>query len=95
MVCARHTVLLSVGQIGGALKGELPKRERTRQMIALARDLNIFASRATTRFSAVLLSIRHIAQARYVRALLGLLIRHFGSVLSGFFFDSTAMRFLT
>jgi hypothetical protein len=82
MVCARHTVLLSVGQIGGALKGELPKRERTRQMIALARDFHVFASRVTTGLSAVLLSIRHIAQARYVRALLDLLIRHLGSVLS-------------
>jgi len=64
-------------------------------MIALARDFHVFASRVTTRFSAVFFSIRHIAQARYVRALLGLLIRHFGSVLSGFFFDPTALRFLT
>jgi hypothetical protein len=87
--------LFSVGWIGGTLRCELPKRERTRQVIALTRDLYVFASRVTTGFSAVLLSIRHIAQARYVRALLGLLIPHFGSVLSGFFFDPTALRFLT
>jgi hypothetical protein len=87
--------LFSVGQIGGTLRCELPKRERTRQMIALARDFHIFPSRVTTGFSAVLLSIRHIAQARYVRALLGLLIRHFGSVLSSFFFDPAILRFLT
>jgi hypothetical protein len=55
-------------------------------MIALASDFHVFPSRVTTGFSAVRLSIRHIAQARYVRALLGLLIRHLGSVLSGFFF---------
>jgi hypothetical protein len=60
-------------------------------MIALASDFNAFPSRVTTGFSAVRLSIRHIAQARYVRALLGLLIRHFGSVLSGFFFDPAAL----
>jgi hypothetical protein len=64
-------------------------------MIALARDFHVFPPRVTTRFSAVCFSVRHIAQARYVRALLGLLIRHFGSVLSGFFFDPTALRFLT
>jgi hypothetical protein len=95
MVCADRKVLFSVGQIGGTLRCELPKRERTRQMIALARDFHVFASRVTTRFSAVLLSIRHIAQARYVRALLGLLICHFGFVLSGFFCDPTTLRFLT
>jgi hypothetical protein len=60
-------------------------------MVALTRDFHVFASRVTTGFSAVLLSIRHIAQARYVCALLGLLIRHFGSVLSGFFFDPAAL----
>jgi hypothetical protein len=91
----RRKVLFSVGQIGGALRCKLPKRERTRQMVALARDLYVLASRVTTGFSAVLLSIRHIAQARYVSALLGLLICHLGSVLSGFFFDPTTMRFLT
>jgi hypothetical protein len=82
----RRKVLFSVRQIGGTLRCELPKRERTRQMIALARDFHVFPSRVTTGFSAVLLSIRYIAHARYVRALLGLLIRHLGSVLSGFFF---------
>jgi hypothetical protein len=60
-------------------------------MIALARDFHVFPSRVTTGFSAVLLSICHIAQARYVRALLGVLTRHLGSVLSGFFFDRTAL----
>jgi hypothetical protein len=52
-------------------------------MIALTRDFHVFASLVTTGFSAVLLPIRHIAQARYVRTSLGLLIPHFGSVLSG------------
>jgi|HubBroStandDraft_6_1064221.scaffolds.fasta_scaffold02144_11 hypothetical protein len=51
-------------------------------MAALARDFYIFASRFTTGFPAVFLAIRYIAQARYVRALLVFLIRHFGSFLS-------------
>jgi hypothetical protein len=46
-------------------------------MIALTRDLHVFASRVTTGFTAILLSIRHIAHARYVRALLAFLICHF------------------
>jgi hypothetical protein len=91
----RRKVLFSVSQIGGTLRCELPKRERTRQMIALTRDFHVFASRVTTGFSAVLFSFRHIAQARYMRALLSLLIRHFGPVLSGFYFDPAALRFLT
>ena len=52
-------------------------------MIALTRDFHVFTSRVTTGFSAVFFSVRYVAQARYVRALLALLIRHFGSVLSG------------
>ena len=65
-------------------------------MVALTRDFHVFASRVTTGFSAVFFSIRHIAQARYVRAFLGPLIRHFGSVPSGFFFDpSTAILDVT
>jgi hypothetical protein len=60
-------------------------------MVALTRDFHVFASCVATGFSTVFFSIRHIAQARYVRALLGLLTRHLGSVLSGFFFDRTAL----
>jgi hypothetical protein len=61
---------------------ELPKCQWTRQVVALTRDLYILPSRVTTGFSAVLLSISDIAQARYVRALFGLSIRHYNSVLS-------------
>jgi hypothetical protein len=57
-------------------------------MVAWTRDFHVFVSRVTTGFSAVFFSSRHIAQARYVRALLGLLIRHFVSVLSGFLLRS-------
>jgi len=57
-------------------------------MVALTRDFHVFASRVTTDFSTVFFSIRHIAQARYVRAFLGPLIRHFGSVPSGFLLRS-------
>jgi len=52
-------------------------------MIALTRDFHVFTSRVTTDFSAVFFSVRYVAQARYVRAFLALLIRHFGSGLSG------------
>jgi len=44
----RRKVLFSVSQIGGTLRCELPKRLRTREMIALARDFHVFASRVTT-----------------------------------------------
>jgi hypothetical protein len=88
--------LSSADQVSGTTNHELPKRERTCEMVALTRDFHVFASRVTTGFSAVFFSIRHIAQARYVRALLGLLIRHFGSSLPGFFFDpSTAILDVT
>ena len=56
-------------------------------MVALTHDFYVFASRVTTSFSAIFFSIWYIAQTRYVRALLGLLIRHFGSVLPGHFSD--------
>jgi hypothetical protein len=46
-------------------------------MIALTRDFHIFASRLTADFSAVFFSIRHTAQARYVRTLFAILTRHF------------------
>jgi hypothetical protein len=46
-------------------------------MVAVTRDFDVFASRVTTSISAVLFSISYIAKAWYVRALVGLLIRHF------------------
>jgi hypothetical protein len=52
-------------------------------MVALTRDLHVFASGVTTRISAVLFSIWYIAKAWYVRAFSCLLIRHYNSVLSG------------
>jgi hypothetical protein len=45
-------------------------------MVALTGDFHIFASGVTTDFSAIFFPIRHMAQARYVRAFLGLSIRH-------------------
>jgi hypothetical protein len=54
-------------------------------MVALTRDFHVFASRVTTRVSAVLFSIWYIAQAWYVRALSRLLIRHDSSVFSARF----------
>ena len=51
-------------------------------MIALTRDFYVFASRVTTRFSTVFVSISHIAKTWYVRALFCLLIRHKKSFLS-------------
>jgi hypothetical protein len=51
-------------------------------MIALTRDFHVFTSGVTTGFSAVFFSVRYVAQARYVRTLLALVVRHFGSVLS-------------
>jgi hypothetical protein len=50
-------------------------------MVALTRDFHVFASGVTTGFTAILLAIAYIAQARYVRALLGFLIRHYDSIL--------------
>jgi hypothetical protein len=51
-------------------------------MAALACDFHFLASRVTTGCSAVFFAVLYIAQARYVRALLVFLIRHFGSFLS-------------
>jgi hypothetical protein len=48
-------------------------------MVALARDLHIFAPRVTTSIAAVLFAVSYIAQTRYVRALSRLLIRHLQS----------------
>jgi hypothetical protein len=64
-------------------------------MVALTRDFDVFASRVTTGFSAVLFSIRYIAQARYMRALCGLLIRHYDSVLSKSTHFSERSRIMT
>jgi hypothetical protein len=51
-------------------------------MVALTRDFHVFTSRVTADFSAAFFSAGYIAKTRYVRALLGLLIRHYNSVLS-------------
>jgi hypothetical protein len=48
----------------------------------LTRDFYVIASRVAARFSAVFFSIWYIAQARDVRALFHLFIRHYDSVLS-------------
>jgi hypothetical protein len=45
-------------------------------MIALARDLNVVATPGTANVPAVLVSIFHVAQACYVRALFKLLTGH-------------------
>jgi hypothetical protein len=66
-------------------------------MIALTRDFHVFASRVTTRFSAVFFSISHIAKAWYVRALFRLLIPHWNSSFSSFadLLDHKALQLLT
>jgi len=46
-------------------------------MAALASDFHVLTSRVTAGNSAVFFAIRYIAQARYVRAFLALLICHF------------------
>jgi len=51
-------------------------------MVALTRDFHVFASRVTTRLSAILFPVWYIAEAWDVRALSCLLIRHYNSVLS-------------
>jgi hypothetical protein len=79
---AQPDMSLSVGEVSGTARHRLPKRERTRQMVALTRDLHVFASGVTTRISAVLFSIWYIAKAWYVRAFSCLLIRHYNSVPS-------------
>ena len=79
--------LSSVGEVSSTSIRELPKHERACPMVALTRDFHVFASRVTTGFSAVFFSIWCTTQARYVRALLGLLTRHYDSVLSGHFSD--------
>jgi hypothetical protein len=46
-------------------------------MVALTRDLDVFATRVTTRVPAVFFSDGYITQARYMGTLRCLLIRHF------------------
>jgi hypothetical protein len=53
-------------------------------MITLTRDLNVFTSCITTDLPAVFFSIRDVAQARNMCALLDPLIGHFVFFLSGF-----------
>jgi hypothetical protein len=71
----------STGQVSHTKRSRLPDHERACPVIALARDFYVFASRVTTSFSAVLFSIRHIAQARYVRTFFYLFVRHYNSLL--------------
>ena len=51
-------------------------------MLALTRNLQIFACCVTTSFSAVFVSVGYIAKTWYVRALFGPLISHFEFILS-------------
>lgn len=65
-------------------------------MVALTRDFHVFAPGVPTGFAAMFLAIACIAQARRVRALLGLVIRLYDSVLfSGLFSDLYNFQFLT
>ena len=66
---------LSGGQVARTSGRGLSKCERTCGMVALTCDFHIVASRVPTRLSAVFFSIRYIAKAWCVRALLCLLIR--------------------
>jgi hypothetical protein len=50
-------------------------------MAALTCNFHILASRVTAGLSAVFFSGRYVAETRYVRALLAVLIRHIGSIL--------------
>src|SRR5258708_2412735 len=72
----RPNLSLSAGQVSGTSRREVPKYEWTQRMVALTRDFHVFASCIAARLSAVFFSIRHIAKAWYVRALLRLTIRH-------------------
>src|SRR5258708_14345436 len=67
---------LLAGHVSGTSRREVPKYEWTQRMVALTRDFHVFASCIAARLSAVFFSIRHIAKAWYVRALLRLTIRH-------------------
>jgi hypothetical protein len=55
---------------------KLTDGERTGLMVALTSDLHVVASCVTTSVSAVLLSVWHLAETWYVRALLGFSISH-------------------
>ena len=79
---AQPNLSLSVGQISGTARHGLPERQRTRRMVALTRDLHVFASGVTTRISAVLFSIWYVAKTWYVRTFSCLLIRHYNCVSS-------------
>jgi hypothetical protein len=59
-VTAQADLSLSVGQFSEQTR-ELPKRMGACQMVAVTRDFHVFASCFTTGFSAVLVSIWHIA----------------------------------
>jgi hypothetical protein len=60
-------------------------------MITLTGDFHVFSSGITTGFTAKRLIIRHIAQARYVRTLPALLIRHLNFILSSLLTFFTAI----
>jgi hypothetical protein len=51
-------------------------------MITLTRDFHVLTSRVTASFPTVFLSVGHVAQTWYVRALFRFLICHCDSILS-------------
>src|ERR1700719_4213523 len=73
----RSTRSFSAGEASGTSRSELPSLEWTGQVITLTRDLNGFTSCVTTDLPAVFFSIRHVAQARNMRALSRILFSHF------------------
>jgi hypothetical protein len=73
---------LLAGEVSDTPRRELPNRQWTRRMVALTRNFDVLTSRVTASFSAVFFSAGYIAKIRHVRALFGLLIRHYNSVLS-------------
>jgi len=63
-------------------------------MIALTGDFQVIAARITARFSAVFFSVCYIAQARDVRALFHIFVRHTIPSFPGIFYP-TALQLLT
>jgi|SRR5579863_1547328 len=75
-ISAQPDLSLPVGQVSGTARHRLLKYRRTGEMVALTRDLHVFASGVATRISAVLFSICYISKAWYVRAFYCLLTHH-------------------
>jgi hypothetical protein len=82
--------IISACQVSITSWREPSKRQWTWQVVALTSDFHLVASSLTTGFTAVFFSVRYIAEARYVRALLALLFCHFGfhPLESAFFFTT-------